>query len=430
MELRVAGPARNLRGTIRPPGDKSITHRALLLAAMAAGPSRLQGALRAGVIDTMIGCLAALGVEIENLHDYGLLVLGGPWRSPDGSLDCRNSGTTMRLLLGALAGSEVMATLTGAERLAQRRLARVLDPLRRMGGRITGANGGDRPPLEIIGSRLHGIEFAMPVASAQVKTAILLAGLHAEGRTIIHEPVASRDHSERLLRQQGVSITLTGRSLSLEPLHAPLSPFEVSIPGDISAAAFPLAAALLAPDSALTLRNVGLNPSRTGLLEALRAMGAQIESSADTASEGEPAGDLTAEFSELRGIEIAGEQVVAMIDEVPILAAVATQCRGETSLRNAGELRLKESDRLSAMTLELRKMGARIEEQPDGITIQGPTPLRGAHVDSHADHRVAMALAVAGAVASGETVLSGAEVIQESYPGFSAALGALGVNLW
>jgi len=430
MELRIAGPSRNLRGTIRPPGDKSMTHRALPLAAMAAGPSRLQGALRAGVIDTMIGCLEALGIEIKNLNEDELLVRGRPWRSPGGSLDCRNSGTTIRLLLGALAGSEVRATLTGAERLAQRPLARVLDPLRRMGGQITGANGGDRPPLEIIGSRLHGIEFAMPVASAQVKTAILLAGLHAEGRTIIHEPVASRDHSERLLRHLGVSITMTDRSLSLEPLHAPLSPFEFSIPGDVSAAAFPLAAALLAPDSELTLRNVGLNPSRTGLLEALRAMGAQIETSPTSASEGEPAGDLTAEFSELRGIEIAGEKVVAMIDEVPILAVVATQCRGETSVRNAGELRLKESDRLSAMTIELRKMGARIEEQPDGITVQGPTPLNGAHVSSHADHRVAMALAVAGTVASGETVLSGAEVIQESYPGFSAGLRALGVKLW
>ena len=382
------------------------------------------------MIDTMIACLEALGIEIENLNDADLLVRGRPWRSPGGSLDCRNSGTTIRLLLGALAGSEVVATLTGAERLAQRPLARVLDPLRRMGGRIAGANGGDRPPLEIIGSRLHGIEFAMPVASAQVKTAILLAGLHAEGRTLIHEPAASRDHSERLLRQLGVSISMTGRSLTLEPLQVPLSPFELSIPGDISAAAFPLAAALLAPDSELTLRNVGLNPSRTGLLEALRAMGAQIETSPTSASEDEPAGDLTAEFSELQGIEIAGERVVAMIDEVPILVVVATQCLGETSVRNAGELRLKESDRLSAMTIELRKMGARIEEQPDGITVQGPTRLRGAHVSSHADHRVAMALAVAGTVASGETVLSGAEVIQESYPGFSDTLRALGVNLW
>ena len=429
MELRVAGPARNLRGTIRPPGDKSITHRALSLAAMAAGPSRLHGALRAGVIDTMIVCLEALGIEIENLNEDDLLVRGRPWRSPGRSLDCRNSGTTMRLLLGALAGSEVKATLTGAERLVQRPLTRVLDPLRRMGGQIAGANGGDKPPLEIVGSRLHGIEFAMPMASAQVKTAILLAGLHAEGRTIIFEPAASRDHSERLLRQLGVSITVTGPLLSLEPLHTPLSPFELSIPGDLSAAAFPLAAALLSPNSELTVRNVGLNPRRTGLLEALCAMGAQIEISTDSTSEGEPAGDLTAEFSELRGIEIAGERVVAMIDEVPILAVVATQCRGETSVRNAGELRLKESDRLSAMTIELRKMGARIEEQPDGITVQGPTPLSGAHVSSHGDHRVAMALAVAGTLASGQTVLSGAEVIQESYPDFSATLRALGVNL-
>lgn len=429
MELRVAGHGQSLRGTIQVPGDKSVTHRALLFGAMAAGPSRLRGPLRAGVIDAMNDCLEALGVQVEHLDEHETLVHGRRWRSPDRSLDCQNSGTTMRLLMGALAGSEVSAALTGTHRLSQRPMTRVADPLRRMGAQIAGINGRDQPPLEIVGSRLHGIEYEMPIASAQVKTAILLAGLHAEGRTLIHEPIASRDHSERLLRQLGVSVTVSDSTLSLEPIHAPLPHFELIIPGDMSAAAFPLAAALLTPGSKLTVQNVGLNPTRTGLLEALRRMGAQIETRMPSAPDGEPAGDMTAGFSELRGVEIEGERVVSMIDEVPILAVVASQAHGETKVRGAGELRLKESDRLSTMTLELRKMSARIEEHPDGVTIEGPTPLTGAQVSSHGDHRVAMALTVAGMLASGETILSGAEVIQESYPGFVAALRSMGANL-
>lgn len=411
------------------PGDKSITHRALLLAAMASGTSRLHGPLQAGVIEAMRSCLEAMGVEVESLNQHAWIVRSRAWQSPTVSLDCRSSGATMRLLAGALAGSEVRATLLGTERLAQRPMNRVVDPLRRMGARIAGANGSDRPPLRITGTRLHGIEFELPVASAQVKTAILLAGLHAQGTTILHEPVATRDHTERLLRQLGVSVSLSGRRLCLEPLEGPLPPFELSIPGDFSSAAFLLAAALLTPGSELTLSRVGLNPLRTGLLEALGAMGGAIEIDGARLADGEPAGDLTARSSELHGIEIDGEKLVAMIDEVPILAVVATQCHGETRVRGAAELRLKESDRLSAMTAELRKLGAHLEEHPDGITIHGPTRLHGAAVSAHGDHRVAMALAIAGVVADGETVISGAEVIGESYPGFAAALCSTGIEL-
>jgi 3-phosphoshikimate 1-carboxyvinyltransferase len=433
MQLELVGPARNLRGTLAVPGDKSITHRALLLAAMAPGTSQLQGALRAGVIEAMQGCLEAMGVEFARPNGQALTVRGRAWRSPASDLDCRGSGTTMRLLLGALAGSKISATLSGTARLAQRPMGRVVDPLRRMGARIAGANGVDRPPLQIDGTRLRGIEFEMPVASAQVKTAILLAGLHAQGRTILHEPVATRDHTERLLQQLGVSVTRSGRRLCLEPLEGPLAPFELAVPGDFSSAAFLLAAALLSPGSELTLRGVGLNPLRTGLLEALKAMGAAVEihgggpSKGD--SEGEPVGALTVRSSELRGINLGGDRLVSLIDEVPILTVVATQCLGVTRLHGASELRLKESDRLSVMTAELRKMGAEIEEHPDGITIEGPSRLQGTEVSSHGDHRVAMALAVAGAVADGETIISGAEVIGESYPGFAAALHSMGVDL-
>ena len=429
MELKVTGGAKNLRGTIRVPGDKSMTHRALLLGAMAGGASRLRGMMRAGVIDAMRDCLAALGVEIEKIDEEETLVHGRHWLSPDRILDCRNSGTTMRFLMGALAGSSVSATLTGSPRLSQRPMDRVAEPLRRMGAQIAGHNGSDQPPLQIAGSRLRGIEYDMPVASAQVKTAILLAGLHAEGRTLIHEPVASRDHSERLLRHLGVSVTNSNGTLHLEPIQAPLPAFEFVIPGDLSAAAFMVAAALLTPGSEIRVQNLGLNPTRTGLLNTMRRMGATIETSAITETAGEPTGELTATFSPLKGIEIQGEQVVSMIDEIPALAVVATQAHGETKIRGAGELRLKESDRLSGMTAELRKMGAQIEEHPDGLTIEGPTPLTGTRVHSHGDHRLAMALTVAGLLASGETIIADAEVIHESYPEFVTTLRSIGAEL-
>lgn len=429
MQLSIAGGAQNLRGSIHVPGDKSITHRALLLGAMAAGPSRLHGRMRAGVIDAMENCLEALGVEIEDLAADETLVHGKRWRPPAQPLDCGNSGTTMRLLMGALAGSHISATLSGGRRLSQRPMARVADPLRRMGARISGPDADDQPPLSIDGSRLHGIEYRMPVASAQVKTAILLAGLHAEGNTRIHEPSATRDHSERLLRQLGVSVTGANGISTLEPIRSRLPAFELVIPGDLSAAAFPLAAAILSPGSELTVQGVGLNPTRTGLLEVLKSMGAQIEWEAPTAVEGDPAGNLAAKYSTLKAVTIAGDRLVSMIDEFPIFTVIATQAHGETRVRDAGELRLKESDRLSAMTVELRKMGARIEESADGAIIEGPTPLTGARVSSHADHRVAMALAIAGALASGETTISGAEVIQESFPDFMIALRSIGVEL-
>jgi len=430
VEFRVAGHTKGLRGTIRVPGDKSVTHRALLLGAMAAGTTRLHGALRAGVIDAMNDCLAALGVEIETLDEEQTLVHGTRWLPPERPLACRNSGTTMRLLMGALAGSTVSATLTGSRRLSQRPMARVAEPLRRMGAQISGLNGSDQPPLEITGSELHGIEYEMQIASAQVKTALLLAGLSAEGRTRIREPIASRDHSERLLRHLGVSVVRSDGTLSLDPIQAPLPPFELEIPGDMSAAAFPLAAALLAPGSEITLQKVGLNPTRTGLLETLQRMEAQIETGTLTDADGEPTGDMTVAFSTLKGIDIHREQVVSMVDEIPIFAVIATQAHGETRIRGAGELRLKESDRLSGMTVELRKMGAQIEEHPDGLTIEGPSPLSGTRVSSHGDHRLAMALTVAGMLASGETVISSAEVVQESYPGFMTTLRSMGAELW
>ncbi len=429
MELRVSGGAANLRGTVRVPGDKSITHRALLLGSMGNGPSHIHGSLRAGVVDAMEACLSELGIGITHPRAGETIVNGGPFRSPDNALDCKNSGTTMRLLLGALAGSHVSATLTGSQQLSQRPMDRVVKPLRSMGADITGHNGADQPPLAIVGSRLHGIEYELLVASAQVKTAILLAGLYAEGTTRIREPFPSRDHSERLLRELGVSVSAIDGSVILEPINTPLPNFETVVPGDFSAAAFVLAAANLVPGSEVEMKRVGLNPSRTGLLEALRDMGSQIALGPLATQNGEPLGDLNTSFSELKGIDVGEDRVVSMIDEIPIFAVIATQAHGETNVRGASELRLKESDRLSAMTRELRKMGAKIEEHPDGISIEGPTRLNGARVNARGDHRVAMALAIAGIVGNGETTITEAEIIQQSFPDFAKTLHSIGVKL-
>ena len=429
MELRVSGGAADLRGTVRVPGDKSMTHRALLVGSMGNGPSRIHGSLRSGVVDAMEGCLAELGIDIEHPEADETIVLGGRFRSPERALDCKNSGTTMRLLLGALAGSQVSATLAGSHQLSQRPMDRVVKPLRSMGADISGHNGADQPPLSIEGSRLHGIEYDMPVASAQVKTAIMLAGLHADGPTHLHEPSPSRDHTERLLRELGVSVHTNNASLILEPIRTPLPNFETVIPGDFSAAAFVVAASVLVPGSELEIERVGLNPSRLGLLEALKGMGARIALGPVSTQNGEPVGDLTARFSELKGIEVGQDRVVSMIDEIPIFAVLATQAHGETAVRGASELRLKESDRLSAMTHELRKMGAKIEEHLDGITIEGPTPLNGAQVSARGDHRVAMALAIAGIIGNGQTTITEAEVIQQSFPEFAQTLRSFGIGL-
>ena len=429
MELRVSGDSERLTGNVRVPGDKSVTHRALLLGAMAKGPTQIRGALRAGVIDAMRDCLGVLGVEIEDLGKDEILVHGTQWDSPHQPLTCRNSGTTMRLLMGALAGSPASATLTGSRKLSQRPMARVTEPLRRMGAQITGANGHDGPPLRVRGSTLSGIDYEMPVASAQVKSAILLAGLRAEGRTQLSESIATRDHSERLLRHLGVSVVRTEDVVSLEPVQAPLPAFELEIPGDISAAAFLMAAAVLISGSQITIENVGMNPTRMGLLYILQEMGAQIESSFLTESGGEPSGNVTVASSFLKGIDVENAQVVSMIDEIPIFIVLATQAQGESQIRGAEELRFKESDRLSAMTAELRKMGARIEEHSDGVTIEGPTPLTGTRVNSHGDHRVAMALSIAGMLASGDTLILDAEVISESYPDFITTFRTIGAEL-
>ncbi len=429
MRLTVRGPSPPLRGDLRLPGDKSITHRALLLAGMASGASRLRGLLRAGVTEAMLAALRCLGVDAEFLGPDDLLVLGGAWRSPEAPLDCGNSGTTMRLLLGALAGRPVTATLTGSRRLRQRPMARVVEPLRRMGADIRGNGPADAPPFTVHGRHLRGAEHHLPVASAQVKSALLLAGLHAEGPTVVVEPGLSRDHTERLLAHLGLALTVERDRVRLVPDDRPLPAFDLRVPGDFSSAAFLLVAGALVPGSRVRLEGVGLNPRRLGLLEALREMGAQVETEVVRLEAGEPVGCVAVTGGGLRATVVEGERAVRMIDEFPVFAVAATQAEGETVVRGAQELRHKESDRIQALAVELRKLGACIEPTADGFIVHGPRRLRGAVVDSHGDHRLAMALAVAGLVAEGETVVEGAEWIGESYPGFAHALRALGAEV-
>ncbi len=429
MKLTITGDSRPLHGRPHLPGDKSISHRALLLASMAHGPSRIRNFLKAGVTDVMRSSLEAVGIEAEYVGEDDLLVLGRPWHSPGRTLDCGNSGTTMRMLLGALAGQPFAATLDGTPRLRQRPMDRVVDPLLRMGADITSTGTDNLAPLTIEGGSLHGINYSMPVASAQVKTALLLAALQAEGPTILTEPGPSRDHTERMLMSLGVSLQINGDTITLEPDHTPLPALNAAIPSDISAAAFLITAALINPGSRILLQQVGVNPTRTGLLDVLLRMGAAIQTGPTGTTNGEPSADLIISASHLQGTTIRGDEVVRMIDEFPVFAVAATQAEGTTTVSQAGELRVKESDRIKALVTELRKMGAKIDELPDGFVVSGPTRLKGAVVQAHKDHRLAMALAVAGLAAEGETIIDGAEAIEQSFPAFTAILAELGAEI-
>ncbi|HTP11901.1 MAG TPA: 3-phosphoshikimate 1-carboxyvinyltransferase [Anaerolineae bacterium] len=419
-------PASSLHGVISMPGDKSISHRALMHAALAHGTSRIENFLYAGVTEAMMRCVRDLDVSLETQPDGTLIVHGGQLRSPATHLDCGNSGATIRLLMGALVGQHDLAvTLDGSAGLRRRPMKRVAEPLRLMGAEL-----GDTPPLSIHGKALHGIEYTMPVASAQVKAAILLAALQADGPTIIHEPGPSRDHSERMLRALGVSVVNENNTVTLSPPGKPLAAFEATIPGDISSAAFIFAAAALVPNSEVTVTNVGVNDTRTGILDALVAMGGDVTVANVREVNGEPIADITVKSSELRGITVDGDLVVRMIDEFPIFAVLATQAQGETIVREAEELRVKESDRIGSLASELRKLGVEIEERPDGFIICGPARLHGAVLASHGDHRLAMSLAVAGLIADGETTVTCAEAYRESFPNFVDLLQGLGAQLF
>jgi 3-phosphoshikimate 1-carboxyvinyltransferase len=412
------------------PGDKSITHRALLMGAVAQGVSTVRNWLPAADCQATLNALRALRVDVEQISPTELLVNGvglRGFRPPAAPIDCQGSGTTMRLLAGILAGQSFASTLDGHAGLRRRPMERVAVPLREMGAEVVTHNGC--PPLTVAGGNLRGIDYQLPVASAQVKGAILLAGLYAEGQTVVRQPGACRDHTERMLRAQGVSIKSGDDTITLTPDTQPLAPISLTVPADFSSAAFPLVAALLVGLGEVTLEGVGVNSTRTGLLDVLDEMGAEIIWLNRTEQGGEPVADLMVRSSELRGVEVSGELVVRMIDEFPILAVAATQAQGETLVRDARELRVKETDRIASVAAELRAMGAPIQEQDDGFVVEGPVPLRGARVHSHGDHRLAMALVIAGLIAEGETVVEEADVFADSFPDFVSLMQELGAEI-
>jgi len=415
-------PSAPIRGRARVPGDKSISHRAAIIGALASGVTRLRGFLHADDCRRTLDCLRVLGVRIEDAGAE-LVIHGttGCLSPPPSILDAGNSGTTMRLLCGVLAGQPFTAAIDGDASLRQRPMDRVAEPLRQMGAGVE-AREGKFPPLRINGGDLHGITYQLPVPSAQVKSAILLAGLFARGDTVIIEPVPTRDHTERLLAGCGVPISREGSRVRLTP--AVPQGVTVEVPGDISSAAFLLAAAAAIEDSDLVVEDVGLNPTRTGVLDVLRAMGAAVTTETVRGGPGEPVGTISVRGRRLRGTTVAGELVPRVIDELPVLCVVAAAAEGRTVIRDAAELRVKESDRIGVLARGLRVLGASVVEHPDGMEIQGGR-LRGGTVDAEGDHRLAMAFAVAGLFAEGPVTVRGAESVQISFPGFFATLGTL-----
>jgi 3-phosphoshikimate 1-carboxyvinyltransferase len=427
LRVRSCGP---LRGSVRAPGDKSISHRAAILAAIAEGTSRIEGFLTCDDCLRTADALRALGVPVDPIGSETLEVRGAgleALREPRAALDMGNSGTGMRLLMGLVAGRPMTVEFTGDESLSRRPMDRIAEPLRLMGARVEGQGERLTPPVTVHGGDLGGITYAPPMASAQVKSAVLLAGLSAVGETTVVEVAKSRDHTERMLAAMGADLSVEGLQVTLRPGH-PLRATPMQVPSDISSAAFPLAAALLVEGSDVRATDTLLNPTRTGLVEALKAMGAALEVADEREEAGEPLGALRARPGALHAAEFGGDLIPRMIDEIPLLAVIATQAEGTTVIRDAAELRVKESDRVAVMAELLSAMGAGARERADGLEITGPTPLHGATVEARGDHRIAMCAAIAGLIAGGETVIEGAECIATSYPSFVADLRALGAD--
>ena len=420
----VVQPARNLAGSLHLPGDKSISHRYAMLAAIAGGTSRLENFSTGADCASTLACLKTLGVRWDR-HENTVLIHGrGPKLQPPRSLlDCGNSGSTMRMLSGILAGQEFTSELVGDESLSRRPMARITTPLTAMGAKIIAADGG-RPPLRITRGHLKAIDYKMPVASAQVKSALLFAGLFADGETGVVEPVRTRDHGELALRAFGAQLEHRGNKARIAGGQK-LNPIETTIPGDLSSAAFFLCAAALFRDSQLVIDGLLLNPTRARLLDVLISMGARISITQLEEQHGELRGTVQVKGNTLSGATIAGAETAALIDEIPVLAAIAPYTATGVEIRDARELRVKESDRIAAVAANLRAMRAQVEEHDDGLRIPGGQELHGAEIDSFGDHRIAMAFAVAALRAEGETRIRQADAAVISYPGFFAALESL-----
>ena len=410
---------KGLSGEVIVPGDKSISHRTIMLGSIAKGDTEVEGFLQGADCLSSIACFEKMGVNIENengkviVHGRGLHGL----KKPESVLDVGNSGTTTRLMSGILCAQPFPSTVNGDASIQKRPMKRIMTPLSMMGADISSVNGNDCAPLLINGKNLHGIHYDSPVASAQVKSAILLAGLYADGETSVTEPDVSRNHTELMFEQFGVSIRTEGKTVTVQPAEE-LYAQKVIVPGDISSAAYFLVAGAITPDSCITIKNVGINPTRDGILRVLADMGADLTIEKTSGDIGEPTADLTIRTSNLKGCTIGGEIIPTLIDEIPVIAILACFAEGETVIRDAAELKVKESNRIDVMVQNLKAMGVDIEATEDGMVIRGGKQLHGAVIDSKLDHRVAMSFAVAAMNAEGETEIAGAYCVTISYPNF------------
>lgn len=422
--IRAIKSCPKLEGEVVLPGDKSISHRAVILNSLARGRAATENFAPGVDCLSTVSCLKALGVKIgrEGSRDSPTVSVSGTGadglREASDVLDAQNSGTTMRLLGGLLVSQPFLSVITGDSSLRNRPMGRLIQPLKLMGADVWGRGQDSFAPLVIKGKELRGIDYTLPVPSAQIKSAILLAGLFARGSTVLHQKIPSRDHTERMLPHMGANVESKGNSISLMPLTSPLRALNLRIPGDISSAAYFLVAAAVHPDARIVIRDCGINPTRTGIIDVLLAMGARLEIDHERLEAGEPLADIVVESSELKGIEVSGDIIPRLIDEIPVLAVAGCIAKGKTVIRGAGELRVKESDRIATVVNELSRLGARIEPLPDGMAIYGGRLLSGTEVESHLDHRLAMSLAVAGLIAKGETTISHAQVAKVSYPAF------------
>ncbi|MBE0598771.1 MAG: 3-phosphoshikimate 1-carboxyvinyltransferase [Desulfuromonadales bacterium] len=420
MESRIVHPARPLRGEIVIPGDKSISHRSIMIGSLAEGETTVHGFLHGEDNHATLKAFRAMGVEIEELAGGVLKIRGrglDGLTEPGDVLDCGNSGTTIRLMTGLLAGQRFFSVLTGDRYLRKRPMKRVTGPLVSMGARIWGRGGGDLAPLALQGTPLHPIDYASPIASAQVKSALLLAGLYAEGTTTVREPHLSRDHSERMLTAFGAELRPFAGGVSLTG-RPRLRGQEIRVPGDISSAAFFLVAALVVPGSELLVKNVGLNPSRSGVIDILRAMGGSLELVDERQAGGEPVADIVVKSSRLKGIEISGELVPRAIDELPVVSIAAALAEGTTTIRDARELRVKETDRIAAMIGVLTALGVSAQPRDDGMVVHGSDGLRGGTIDSCGDHRIAMSTAIAALRATAPVTITDTACTATSFPNF------------
>ncbi len=422
----IRGNSAPFKGEITPPGDKSVSHRSLMIGSLAEGTTRVRGFLNCDDTISTANAMRKLGIRIEingtdvEIQGKGLSGLS----EPDDVIDAGNSGTTTRLLTGLLSAQDFFSAITGDKYLRARPMKRVVDPLREMGAIIAGRERGNKLPLAITGERLRGISYELPVASAQVKSALLLAGLYADGETEVIEPQATRDHTERMLKYFGARVLKQGKRIKVTR-QDDFEGKDISVPADISSAAFFIVAALINPDSEIFIKNVGINRLRTGVIDILMKMGGKIEILNQREVSGERVGDILVKSSDLRAVEIKGGMIPKAIDELPVIAAAACFAEGETTIKEARELRVKETDRIKAMSTELGKLGARIQEFEDGMSITGCEPLTGASCSSWGDHRIAMSLAVAATRARGETRIDDAECVSVSYPDFFDVIGQL-----